>query len=108
MNARLLGRPRFQDTSVVTLDGDVKAKNVENIVTRNVPPGWVTGFDVEKAVKRVQVTPLPANTGTGGVSQADGKDYIDQAGRVYELNQVFSIQWRNRRAMFGFTNKTRS
>lgn len=99
---------RFNDTGTFILDGDIKGKGAENVVSRFVPPGWVTAFDVTKAVKRVQVTPLPANDGQGGVTQDGGKDYIDEAGRVYEIDLVMALQWRNRRATAGWTGKTRS
>lgn len=99
---------RFNDTGTFSLDGDIKGKGAENVISRFVPPGWVTGFDVNKAVKRVQVTPLPANDGQGGVTQDGGKDYIDESGRVYEINLVMALQWRNRRATAGWTGKTRS
>lgn len=99
---------RFNDTAMFSLDGDLKAKNVENIVSRFVPAGWVTGFDVSKAVKRIQITALPSNEGTGGVTEDGGKDYIDEAGKVYEINLAMALQWRNRRATAGWTGKTRS
>ena len=98
---------RFNDTSGFTLDGDISAKGVENVVTRTVPAGWVTGFDAKRAATRVQVTELPSDSGTGGVSQDDGIHYIDQAGKVYEMNLVMALQWRNRRCMGGYINKTR-
>ena len=99
---------RFNDTAMFSLDGDIKAKNVTNIVSRFVPPSWVTGFDRSKAARRLQVTPDMPENGTGGLTQDGGKDYIDEAGRVSELNHIIGLQWRNRRATVGWTNKTRS
>ena len=101
---------RFNDTSQFTLDGDIKARNVENICSRFVPPGWVAGFDVNKAVKKIDVygSQIDAQNGTGGLSEDGGKDYIDEAAKVYELNRVMALQWRNRRATIAYTGKTRS
>lgn len=101
---------RFNDTAQFTLDGDIKAKNVEDIPTRFVPPGWVAGFDVNKAVKKIDVygSQIDAQNGTGGLSEDGGKDYIDEAAKVYGLNRVIALQWRNRRATIAYTGKTRS
>lgn len=101
------GTQRFNDTTTFQLDGDIKAKGIENVVSRFVPPGWVTAFDKGKALKRVDIVPPLGNDGTGGLSEDGGKDYIDEAGRVYELNRIMALQWRNRRATAGWTNKTR-
>jgi hypothetical protein len=101
---------RFNDTTVFSLDGDIKGKGVENVVSRFVPPGWVAGFDVNKAIKKVDVhgSEIDSQNGTGGLSEDGGKDYIDEAAKVYELNRVMALQWRNRRATIAYTNKTRS
>ncbi len=101
---------RFNDTAQFVLDGDIKAKNTENVTTRFVPPGFVCGFDVNKAVKKIDVfgSEIDAQNGTGGLSEDGGKDYIDEAAKVYELNRVMALQWRNRRATIAYTNKTRS
>ncbi|BAH38869.1 MAG TPA: hypothetical protein DGD08_08540 [Gemmatimonas aurantiaca] len=98
---------RFNDTATFTLDADIKAKNATNVVSRFVPPGWVTAFDVSKAVKRVDIVPALDNSSSGG-SEDGGKEYIDEAGKVYELNRIMALQWRNRRATCGWTGKTRS
>ena len=41
------------------------------------------------------------------LSEDGGLEYLDDAAKVYELNRVMALQWRNRRATIAYTNKTR-
>lgn len=99
----------FNDTAAVSLDVDVKVKGVEHVISRFVPPGWVAGFDVNKAVKKIDLagSEIDASNGTGGLSEDGGLEYLDDAAKVYELNRVLALQWRSRRATIAYTGKTR-
>lgn len=100
---------RFNDTAAVSLDVDVKVKGVEHVLTRFIPPGWVAGFDRNKAVKRVDLagSDIGNQNGTGGMSEDGGLEYLDDAAKVYALDRVMALQWRSRRATIAYTGKTR-
>lgn len=94
---------RFNDPSVLSIDGDIDAKGVKIFTSRRALPGYAIGLD-RTCMKRWMLTDKPDEN----VSWSDGKEYIDQNAFVFGMDVVSAILWKNRKKTAYYSGLTTS
>lgn len=94
---------RFTDPFNMELDGSVKAKGIKIFSSRRVPPGYAT-LAVKSSIKKWSLLPKPDSNFSWG----DGKELIDQNGKVFRMDWPVATLIKKRRNLAYWTSLTRA
>lgn len=85
---------RFNDPSVLSIDGDITAKGIKIFTSRRCLPGYAIGLD-KTFMKRWMLTEKPSDN----MNWSEGKEYIDQSAYVFGIDVVEANLIKNRKKM---------
>lgn len=94
---------RFADPMGMELDGSVKAKGLKIFSSRRVPPGYAT-LGVKSSIRKWSLLPKP----DGSANWGDGKELIDQNGKVFRMDWPVALVCKKRRNLAYWTGLTRA
>jgi hypothetical protein len=91
---------RYEDASALSFDGDVKAKGVKIISTKNIPPGYVRQF-AKSALNKWEILPTTENSSWGDLIPSE-----TLAGAYGRVDWYGNIVVKNRKGLAYWTSAT--
>lgn len=91
---------RYDDAGGLSFDGDVKAKGLKIISTKNVPPGYVYVF-AKEAINKWEVLPTTERPTWGDLDPSE-----NLAGAYGRVDWFGNLVWKNRKGLAYFTSQT--
>lgn len=91
---------RYDDAGGLSFDGDVKARGLKIVATKNVPPGYVYAFASE-AVNKWEILPTTERPTWGDLDPSE-----TMAGAYGRVDWFGNLVWKNRKGLALFTSQT--
>lgn len=91
---------RYDDAAGLSFDGDVKARGLSIVTTKNVPPGYVHVF-AKAALNKWEILPTTDRPTWGDLTPSETK-----AGAFGRVDWFGNVVLRNRKGLAYFTNQT--
>lgn len=91
---------RYDDAGALSFDGDVKAKGIKFIATKNVPPGYVYGF-AKEAINKWEILPTTDKPTWGDLDASE-----TLAGAYGRVDWFGNLVWKNRKGLSVFSAQT--
>ena len=91
---------RYDDAAGLSFDGDVKARGMQIVTTKNVPPGYVYVF-AKAALNKWEILPTTDRPTWGDLTPSETK-----AGSFGRVDWFGNVVLRNRKGLAYFTSQT--
>jgi hypothetical protein len=91
---------RYDDAGGLSFDGDVKARGLKIVSTKNVPPGYVYAFASE-GINKWEILPTTDKPTWGDLDASE-----TLAGAYGRVDWFGNLVWKNRKALAYFTSQT--
>jgi hypothetical protein len=91
---------RYEDASALSFDGDVKAKGIKIISTKNVPPGYVRML-AKSGLNKWEILPTTDNPTWGDLHPSE-----TLAGAYGRVDWYGNVICKNRKALAYWTSAT--
>lgn len=91
---------RYDDAGSLSFDGDVKAKGIRFVATKNVPPGYVYCF-AKSAINKWEILPTTDKPTWGDLDPSE-----TLAGAYGRVDWFGNLVWKNRKGLAYFTSQT--
>lgn len=93
---------RYDDAGGLSFDGDVKAKGLKIVSTKNVPPGYVYLF-ANEAINKWEILPTTERPTWGDLDPSE-----TLAGAYGRIDWFGNLVWKNRKGLAYWTAQTES
>lgn len=91
---------RYDDAGALSFDGDVKAKGIQFVATKNVPPGYVYAF-AKAAVNKWEILPTTDKPTWGDLDPSE-----TLAGAYGRVDWFGNLVWKNRKGLAYYSGQT--